>query len=397
MKVNKRKYPILKVLSPQGTEAYTGSMKSKALAAFAVSRVAGDTVATLADADAARAFMRAHGCATAYGADGSAACVVLLTDKASTPVLFRSLSADTEAWLAKKQYPAVAFAVIRKDPNAPDDGDGWATCAGEGGTCACTGRVRYGAAGKWGAKIVEPAADGASSATRWATPCTNNVFGDPVPGTSKECQCHPLTAAAAAAAKIKDGTLKAAHEKVADVLRIDIEKLNKSVEGSGFPMVVTVSGDADAGADVDEAWTRVERYHGKLTHSGLFSWVKQHVNDERRRVARREREKKEREAADEVMKEANEKKAREMKEKARQYGERVKRAQSGYTEGGVPRSAPCPAACRTCKQGGDAEGRPLHHGVCLHWCSSYGYCGTEDTYARNGGIDCRGCTSHDEL
>ena len=43
---------------------------------------------------------------------------------------------------------------------------------------------------------------------------------------------------------------------------------------------------------------------------------------------------------DEVMKEANEKKAREMKEKARQYGERVKRAQSGYTEGGVPRSAP---------------------------------------------------------
>jgi parallel beta-helix repeat protein len=54
----------------------------------------------------------------------------------------------------------------------------WTFCANEGGVCAFTGTmdVRYGANGVYTVKTLT---DG--------TPCTNSVFGDPIPGTVKQC------------------------------------------------------------------------------------------------------------------------------------------------------------------------------------------------------------------
>jgi parallel beta-helix repeat protein len=54
----------------------------------------------------------------------------------------------------------------------------WTYCADEGGVCAFTGTkdVRYGANGVYTYKTLT---DG--------TPCTNSVFGDPIPGTVKQC------------------------------------------------------------------------------------------------------------------------------------------------------------------------------------------------------------------
>lgn len=56
---------------------------------------------------------------------------------------------------------------------------GWAQCATEGGACACDGFVRYGESTTY----TEPMAiDGTIN-------CNNNVFGDPIPGRRKYCQC----------------------------------------------------------------------------------------------------------------------------------------------------------------------------------------------------------------
>jgi len=57
------------------------------------------------------------------------------------------------------------------------------TCASENGNCACSGQVAFGANGKFNFKL---------STTTIA--CTNAVFGDPTPGTVKNCYClgdHP--------------------------------------------------------------------------------------------------------------------------------------------------------------------------------------------------------------
>ena len=56
--------------------------------------------------------------------------------------------------------------------------DGWTVCAAEGGVCAFTGtqEVRYGA---YGAFVYQTLTDG--------TACTNAVFGDPLFGWVKQC------------------------------------------------------------------------------------------------------------------------------------------------------------------------------------------------------------------
>src|SRR5690348_9549067 len=61
---------------------------------------------------------------------------------------------------------------------SPDTVSDWTFCAAEGGVCAFTGttEVRYGANGSYVYKVLT---DG--------TACTNEVFGDPIFGTGKQC------------------------------------------------------------------------------------------------------------------------------------------------------------------------------------------------------------------
>jgi hypothetical protein len=61
----------------------------------------------------------------------------------------------------------------------------WEHCANEGGSCTCSGRVRYGS---------EP---GTYSISRWeertasgSIGCNNGVWGDPTPGYPKTCECE---------------------------------------------------------------------------------------------------------------------------------------------------------------------------------------------------------------
>ena len=60
---------------------------------------------------------------------------------------------------------------------APDD-EGWAKCADEGAMCSFSGKrkVRYGANGKY-----------VTQAFNNGVECSNNVFGDPAEGFSKQC------------------------------------------------------------------------------------------------------------------------------------------------------------------------------------------------------------------
>ncbi|MEU0559616.1 family 78 glycoside hydrolase catalytic domain [Dactylosporangium sp. NPDC006015] len=60
----------------------------------------------------------------------------------------------------------------------PPSATTWSPCAAESTTCAFTGtrQVAYGAAGRYAYRTVTG-----------GTPCTNAVFGDPVPGTQKTC------------------------------------------------------------------------------------------------------------------------------------------------------------------------------------------------------------------
>jgi hypothetical protein len=66
-------------------------------------------------------------------------------------------------------------------PTPPPD---WTFCAAEGGVCAFTGtmEVRYGANGSY---FYQTLSNG--------TACTNAVFGDPIPGTVKECAIRSTT------------------------------------------------------------------------------------------------------------------------------------------------------------------------------------------------------------
>jgi hypothetical protein len=71
-----------------------------------------------------------------------------------------------------------------RDPNhgpaaAPASGEHWVLCASEGDTCRvpASTQVRYGAGGRYASRSA-----GAPLA------CTNAVFGDPVPGTAKQCE-----------------------------------------------------------------------------------------------------------------------------------------------------------------------------------------------------------------
>lgn len=52
-------------------------------------------------------------------------------------------------------------------------------CATENGKCACNGAVWYGSKNKWVRKSITGSVD-----------CNNNNFGDPIPGTVKECFCQ---------------------------------------------------------------------------------------------------------------------------------------------------------------------------------------------------------------
>merc|ERR1719326_17233 len=52
-------------------------------------------------------------------------------------------------------------------------------CAREGQRCWCRGKVTYGARNQWRTKT-------AYGGEIW---CSNNVFGDPIPGVVKDCFC----------------------------------------------------------------------------------------------------------------------------------------------------------------------------------------------------------------
>jgi hypothetical protein len=71
----------------------------------------------------------------------------------------------------------------------------WTPCAAEGGTCTCSGWVRYGAGENW----VQQQSTG-------DTQCTNGEFGDPEPGTTKTCDCAPsIVCDAVATTALADG------------------------------------------------------------------------------------------------------------------------------------------------------------------------------------------------
>ena len=53
-------------------------------------------------------------------------------------------------------------------------------CANEGDTCHCMGMVLYGKDGIWTAE----------REVRRSIECNNKEFGDPLPGTRKECRCR---------------------------------------------------------------------------------------------------------------------------------------------------------------------------------------------------------------
>ena len=61
-------------------------------------------------------------------------------------------------------------------------------CASENAHCSCIGQVKYGTQRKW--SKYKPSTG--------SIPCTNRVFGDPVPGVQKICMCKPLTHCSAA-------------------------------------------------------------------------------------------------------------------------------------------------------------------------------------------------------
>ena len=58
---------------------------------------------------------------------------------------------------------------------------GGIVCAHEGESCTCAGTVFYGAGASW-----------TSLPSTRIIACTNGEFGDPVPGTAKDCQCFPV-------------------------------------------------------------------------------------------------------------------------------------------------------------------------------------------------------------
>jgi hypothetical protein len=66
------------------------------------------------------------------------------------------------------------FGFSIKEPNGA-----WTKCANENGICTVSGTraVRYGANGKYATRLITK-----------STPCTNAVFGDPVPGVPKTCE-----------------------------------------------------------------------------------------------------------------------------------------------------------------------------------------------------------------
>ena len=63
----------------------------------------------------------------------------------------------------------------------------WTHCASEGALCSFTGtrRVRYGADSRWVTRDI--------SAVSGGVQCSNSVFGDPAPGTRKNCQLAAST------------------------------------------------------------------------------------------------------------------------------------------------------------------------------------------------------------
>jgi len=65
----------------------------------------------------------------------------------------------------------------------PEEDSDWGHCADEGGTCSCTGQVRYGngKSDQW--STYKPEVDGSIN-------CVTAIFGwDPAPGVAKVCQC----------------------------------------------------------------------------------------------------------------------------------------------------------------------------------------------------------------
>ncbi len=73
-----------------------------------------------------------------------------------------------------------------KQPRLPARMAGWVKCAEEGGVCEPPYRttIAYGSGGSFAIKPV-----------RRALACTNEVFGDPVPGVRKACYYKPRSAA----------------------------------------------------------------------------------------------------------------------------------------------------------------------------------------------------------
>lgn len=78
--------------------------------------------------------------------------------------------------------PTVPAATPDGCPVTPPTAETWTKCADENGTCtfANTRTVRYGAGSTWVKRDIVAISGGVA--------CANAVFGDPVPGTVKECQ-----------------------------------------------------------------------------------------------------------------------------------------------------------------------------------------------------------------
>ena len=104
-----------------------------------------------------------------YGADGAYVYQVLANGTACTNAVF-----------GDPIYGTVKACAIRVPPDVTE----WTFCAVEGGECAFTGarEVRYGANGVY---VYQTFLDG--------TPCTNQVFGDPLYGVVKFCSLRTAT------------------------------------------------------------------------------------------------------------------------------------------------------------------------------------------------------------
>lgn len=99
--------------------------------------------------------------------------------EADTPLDDATRTALTDALQLNTVLDTTHVRIVDPPGELPLSNEDWVECASEGGTCACSGFVRYGADGMW--SDAQPSDSDIS--------CTNAVFGDPAPSTAKRCEC----------------------------------------------------------------------------------------------------------------------------------------------------------------------------------------------------------------